>query len=208
MIVVRRPVKIFSPLLAIFLLSVSVIPNADAKTAEAAAILPPDLTRCVKLTCVPLEQPFGTQAVPLHGLELFEYWGFDLYTAALYAPDDADTPESVLADIPKSLVLHYHRKIRKDQIIKAAEHNLKKNPSNNMVLLKEQLDQLHQAYVDVDKGDSYELRYMPGQGTTLYFNGKAQVTVPGSEFQRAYFGVWLSDYAINSKLRDRLLNGR
>ncbi len=193
-------------LLIVMTLSVSVSPLAQAKVAEAAAVVPPGLTRCVKTTCAPIQQAFGTKLVPLHGLELFEYWGFKLYTAALYAPEGVDTSAEVLADIPKSLILHYHRKIRNDQIIKAAEHNLQKNPANDMASLRPAIDQLHAAFVTVQKGDTYELRYEPGIGTTLLFNGQPKVTVPGVDFQRAYFGVWLSDYPLNSKLRDKLLN--
>lgn len=178
---------------------------AHAKDAEAAGVMPPGLTRCVKTTCVPTQHALGTQALPLTGLKLFEYWGFNLYTAALYAPGGTDSSAKVLADIPKSLILHYHRKIRADQIIKAAEHNLVKNPANDMAALRPAIDALHNAFVSVDQGDTYELRYEPGHGTTLLFNNVPQVTVPGVDFQRAYFGIWLSDYSLSSKLRDSLL---
>ncbi len=191
---------------SLFFLLYTTTPLAHAKDAEAAGVMPPGLTRCVKSTCVPTQQAIGSLALPLNGLQLFEYWGFNLYTAALYAPaGTADTSAEVLADIPKSLILHYHRKIRADQIIKAAEHNLLKNPANDMNALRPPIDTLHKAFVNVDKGDTYELRYEPGKGTTLLFNGEFKVTVPGSDFQRAYFGIWLSDYSINSKLRDALL---
>ncbi len=180
-------------------------PLAHAKDAEAAGVMPPGLTRCIKTTCVPTQQTLGTQALPLNGLELFEYWGFNLYTAALYAPSGTHSSAAVLADIPKSLILHYHRTIRADQIIKAAEHNLRKNPANDMTALRSDIDTLHEAFVNVEKGDTYELKYEPGKGTTLLFNGEAKITVPGFDFHRAYFGIWLSDYSINSKLRDGLL---
>lgn len=178
---------------------------AHAKIAQAAGITPPGLTRCVKSMCVPTQHALGTQALSLNGVDLFEYWGFNLYTAALYTPGETNTPDKVLSDIPKSLILHYHRKIRADQIIKAANHNLLKNPANDMARLKPQVNALHDAFVAVDKGDTYELRYEPGKGTTLLFNGEAKVTIPGIDFHRAYFGIWLSEYSINSKLRDALL---
>jgi len=191
--------------ITIFLAGSFSSPLAHAKDAEAAGLMPPGLTRCVKSTCVPTQQAVGPLALPLNGLQLFEYWGFNLYTAALYAPAGTETSAEVLADIPKSLVLHYHRKIRADQIIKAAEHNLVKNPANDITVLRPALDSLHKAFVNVDNGDTYELRYEPGKGTELLFNGETKITVPGADFQRAYFGIWLSDYSLNSKLRDALL---
>jgi len=183
-------------------------PSAGAKIAEAAGLGPPGLTRCSKALCVPTQHALGTHSLDLNGLDLFEYWGFDLYTAALYAPRNTATPAQVLSDIPKSLILHYHRKIRADQIIKAADHNLVKNPANDMAALRADIDRLHAAFVNVNKGDTYELRYEPGKGTTLLFNDTPKITIPGVAFQKAYFGIWLSDYPLSTKLRDKLLNSK
>ena len=160
--------------------------------------------KCLQGLCVPLGREIAGTRVELKGLEKFTYWGFDLYTAALYAPQTAG-PGDILADMPKSLVLHYSRKIRADQIIKAGDHNIRKNPENNMNTLGSRLENLNAAYTTVTKGDRYELLYEPGKGTTLLFNGTPQVVVPGSDFQKAYFGIWLSRYPLNAKLRDKLL---
>ncbi len=176
-----------------------------AATAEAAAVRPLS-GACLKDVCVEPVKTIAGQPVPLTGLQLFTYWGFELYTAAFYLPQG--TPHSVagaLSDVPKSLLLIYRRKIRSDQIIKAGGHNLIKNPSNDMPAIQARLDQLNAAYQTVQKGDRYELLYEPGRGTTLLFNDKPLVTLPGVDFQKAYFGIWLSDYPLNAKLRDGLL---
>ena len=174
--------------------------NVQAKTAEAASSRPADNQLCIKKACAPLAREIGGTPVELRGLEKFSYWGFDLYTAAFYAPSGADA----LSDAPKSLVLDYLRKIRNDQIIKAGDHNLRKNPGNDLAALGPRLEALNSAYQSVEKGDRYELLYEPGKGTSLLFNGTPLVTVPGADFQKAYFGIWLSEYPINAKLRDKL----
>lgn len=161
--------------------------------------------RCLKEVCVPeIREIAGTRA-ELKGLEKFSYWGFDLYKAALYAPSGVNTIEGVLGDTPKSLVLYYSRKIRNDQIVKGGDHNIRKNPDNKMPALEPRLAQINAAYQNVDKGDRYELLYEPGKGTTLLFNDVPKVTVPGVDFQKAYFGIWLSRYPISEDLRDKLL---
>ena len=191
---------------AVWLLMLAGSPlQSIAATAEAAAVRP-QIGACMKDICAEPVKTIAGQQVSLTGLQLFTYWGFELYTAALYLPQAAPRSiEGALSDVPKSLLLIYRRKIRSDQIIKAGGHNLVKNPSNDMPALQERLDQLNAAYQTVQKGDRYELLYEPGRGTTLLFNDKPLVTLPGVDFQKAYFGIWLSDYPLNAKLRDGLL---
>ncbi len=136
---------------------------------------------------------------------MLEYLKFDLYTAALYAPSATNSIEAILGDVPKSLVLHYHRNIKKDWMIKASRDRIKKNPENNTKNLEGRLIQLDSAYQNVKKGDRYELRYEPEIGTSLILNGQLQATIPGEDFQRAFFGIWLSRLPLNKKLRDSLL---
>jgi hypothetical protein len=75
--------------------------------------------------------------------------------------------------------------------------------------LRKEIDMLHAAYRDVQKGDSYYLCYAaPQRLTTLTLNDTALVAVPSKEFAEAYFGIWLGAVQpIDEKLRDRLLSG-
>ena len=58
---------------------------------------------------------------------------------------------------------------------------------------------------DVGAGDRYALTYQPDIGTTLSLNGEPLGTIAGSDFARAYFGIWLGDEPLRKKFRDRLL---
>lgn len=68
---------------------------------------------------------------------------------------------------------------------------------------------LHNAYQDVQKGDSYYLCYDAQQHqTTLTLNDTKLVTVPSAEFAKVYFGIWLGEIKpIDERLRERLLRG-
>jgi hypothetical protein len=47
---------------------------------------------------------------------------------------------------------------------------------------------------DPKEGDMYEIAYLPGKGVTVAMNGEMQGDpVPGLEFKKAMFGIWLSD---------------
>jgi hypothetical protein len=58
-------------------------------------------------------------------------------------------------------------------------------------------------------GDMYEIAYFPGKGITVAMNGKLQgPPIPGLEFKKAVFGIWLSkniDDEYLNKLKSALL---
>jgi hypothetical protein len=157
---------------------------------------------CVGGDCFEIVSEIAGQKAPLRGNALFRYLGFRLYTAALYtAAPKTWTPQQILAGAPKRLVIRYARSIRKEQIIEAAEKNLRANPAVSWEKIETRVRQLNGQYQNVEKGDEYVLTYVPGRGTSLELNGKLKTTVPGEDFARAYFGIWLSERPINPALR-------
>lgn len=161
---------------------------------------------CKKSTCFESAVKIAGGEIPVKGIDLLEYLKFDFYTAALYAPTEVKTIDAVLGNVPKSLILHYHRFIKKEWMIKASRDRISKNHEVDSKALENQLRQLDAAYQNVKKGDRYELRYEPGTGTSLILNGKLQAVIPGEKFQKAFFGIWLSRVPLNKKLRDSLLS--
>lgn len=163
---------------------------------------------CKKSVCFENTKIIAAQTLPIRGLGLLKYLMFDLYTAALYAPAENTTIDSVLGNTPKSLVLHYHHAIKKEIMIKASRDRISNNPEVDAKNLEDRLKQLDAAYQNVQKGDRYELRFEPGIGTSLLLNGKLQATIVGEDFQKAFFGIWLSRVPLSRKLRDTLLQSK
>lgn len=64
---------------------------------------------------------------------------------------------------------------------------------------------INQHYRNVQKGDRSSLRYNPETGTTLSINGQAFPPIPGSDFARFYFRIWLGEQPLSKKMRDALL---
>ena len=79
------------------------------------------------------------------------------------------------------------------------------HPPEHIARLRERLDALHALYRDVEEGDRYRLTYVPGVGTTLALNGQPLGTIPGADFARDYFGIWLGPEPINESFRDQIL---
>ena len=144
--------------------------------------------------------------LPVSSEVLLRWFGFKVYTATLRVPAagiDPLDPSSA-----RSLTLKYHRDFSAPDIIQAADELLQRSSDVNYASLTDRLAKLNRAYKDVVEGDSYTLHYEPDVGTTLLLNDVALVTVPGGDFARAYFGLWLrADSPISSYLREKLLRG-
>ncbi len=131
---------------------------------------------------------------------------FRPYAMALYLPEDA-APERWRDAIPKCLVIEYFRDIGGDRFAPAGEAVLERTfEPETLGALREPLDRLAEAYVDIEAGDRYTLCYAPGSGTTLAHNARELVTVGGgSRFAEVYFSIWLGPEPVSAALRDELL---
>jgi hypothetical protein len=148
----------------------------------------------------------GDRVLALHSVALLRYRVlFKGYVAALYL-EDGTPPEDVLDDVPKRLELEYFWSISGEKFGPVAESALERSlGAQELERLRPRFEALHEKYQDVKPGDRYALTYHPGEGTELAKNGVRLALVPGEDFARAYFGIWLGESPVDRRLRDRLL---
>ncbi len=150
----------------------------------------------------------GEAQIPLRGGGLFRYAViFRVYAGALYAPSQIAGEDILGADVPKRLELHYLLDISAEDFRKSALAFLEKQQSPaDLIALADRLETFNAAYQDVQEGDRYALEYHPETGTRLLKNDEELVRVPGLDFARAYFGIWLDpQQPLSSSFRDDLL---
>ena len=58
---------------------------------------------------------------------------------------------------------------------------------------------------NVESGQALTAIYTQKLGTTFYFEGKQIAQIPGAEFPKAFFGIWLDPNTSAPKLRAELL---
>ena len=151
----------------------------------------------------------GDAEVPLRGGGLFRYAVvFRVYTGALYAPVEIPASEILDTDAPKRLELHYLMTISGDDFRRSGNALLEKQqPPAVLASLADRLETFNAAYRDVEPGDRYALEYHPDFGTRLLKNGEELVRVPGRDFARVYFGIWLDPQEpLSARFRDDLLS--
>lgn len=151
----------------------------------------------------------GDEQLNLFGLGLLRYRIlFRGYVGGLYLPAGTQAKE-VLSDVPKALELSYFWAIKGKLFGEAATQLLERQHGPERVAeYRSALDHLHALYQDVEVGDRYRLTYWPGSGTELALNGKVLGRVPGAQFARDYFGIWLGQDPLNEDFRNSILKGR
>lgn len=133
---------------------------------------------------------------------------FNVYVAALYQLPGSG-PADVLADQPRHLEIEYLRDLSKDSFLEAAEDMLAKQHERATIdSIREGINQINQLYQDVKKGDRYALTYLPGTGTELFFNGQSKGIIPGADFARIYFTIWLGEKHPYQNFRDKLVGAK
>jgi hypothetical protein len=58
---------------------------------------------------------------------------------------------------------------------------------------------------NIEPGQSITAVYIPKQGTSLFHDGKKISQIPGPDFAKAFFGIWLDPKTSVPKLRADLL---
>lgn len=142
----------------------------------------------------------------LHGMGLLRYRVvFKGYVAALYLPEGVSA-ENALEDVTRRLELSYFWSIDAEDFANAADRLLERELSvGQLAPLRLRIDALHRAYRAVRPDDRYSLTYFEGVGTELRLNGELLVLIPGADFAKAYFGIWLGPQPLDLGLRDALL---
>jgi hypothetical protein len=190
-------------ILAVTFLLALAVGATHAQTDQPGAASTPEV--CVSGTCFVGDAELPTGSLPIRGAGTLTYLGFKVYSAALYArPDAAKLVDSESSE-PLRLVLHYHRKIAREDINKSTLQALSDNPNVSIIEIRTPLDQMITYHQDVNPGDRYELTYEPGKGMRVLFNGVEKGVVLGDDFARAYLGMWLSEHPLSKSLREKLI---
>ena len=112
-----------------------------------------------------------------------------------------DAPMSIRMDVISSLVTPDAMKI-------ALNEGLEKSTGNNTRPIIEEIDQLNSSLKgEVGAGDFYEFIYLPNSGTHVLKNAESIDIIPGINFKKAFFGIFLSKNPIQKSLKKAMLGG-
>ena len=114
---------------------------------------------------------------------------------------NANEPMALRIDVTSTMV-------SADAMKKALNDGLEKSTGNNTGPISKEINQLSSSFDSVvSEGDYYEFIYLPEIGTHVIKNKNLVEIIPGLDFKKAFFGIFLSDNPIQKNLKKALLGG-
>jgi hypothetical protein len=135
------------------------------------------------------------------------YLWADVYAAALFTEPLISPQQAFNEQRAQCLELYYFRNIDRTDVIKAANATLARQQSKaTLARLQQELNQFHDSFQSIQRGDRYTLIHEPRQGLSLERNGKVVFRSANDELARVYFGLWLAPDGLSQRLRTSLLD--
>ncbi|WP_029036473.1 chalcone isomerase family protein [Salinimicrobium xinjiangense] len=147
----------------------------------------------------------------LNGAGVREKLWIDLYAAGLYLTQKNNNAQEILnSDKPMAIKLHIVSKlITSDKMVEAVTEGFEKSTNGNTAPIQNEINSILGFFKeDIKKNDVFDLVYDPSRGVVAYKNGKIKGIVPGKEFKKALFGIWLSNRPADDGLKNDLLAGK
>ncbi|MBU3610324.1 chalcone isomerase family protein [Polynucleobacter wuianus] len=133
----------------------------------------------------------------LQGSGKLTWWGLHVYDATFYRSANFNSPEFALD-------LHYQKSFSGNSIANRTIDEMRKLGVPD-AQAQGWGKQLATFLPNVESGQNITAIYTPKQGTTFYFEGKPLAQIPGADFSKAFFGIWLDPKTSAPKLREQLL---
>ncbi len=152
----------------------------------------------------------GTK-LPLNGAGTRYKAIFKVYVAALYASKKVtNLDELIAAPGPKKVAVTMLRDIDAGELGKlltrGMEDNMGKAEISKMVPGLLRMGQIFGEQKKLQKGDTFSLEWVPGNGTIMTIKGNVQgEPFKEPEFFKALMGIWLGPAPADWKLKDALL---
>jgi len=141
--------------------------------------------------------PSYLNAAKLQGSGRLTWFGLHIYDAAFYRIGSLASPDFALN-------LRYQKSFSGSSITSRSVDEMKRIgvPDSQAALWGKELNTF---MPNVESGQTLTALYSPKQGTIFYFDGKQVGQIPGPEFSKAFFGIWLDPKTSSPKLRAELL---
>lgn len=154
----------------------------------------------------PQAPPEVAAAIPgarLQGQATMRFLGFALYDAQLWVAPGFDPAH--FTDHAFALELRYRRRLDGPAIAERSLAEMRRFGRFSDAQAQQWLRNLTQAFPTVQAGDTLSGVHLPQQPTRFLHNAQPTAQVPGSDFARLFFSIWLADGSPEPALRAGLL---
>ena len=151
----------------------------------------------------PVELQSTLPSTTLAGSYRFSIWGVGIYDAKLWVAPGFKADE--YARHAFALELTYLRNFSNESIAKRSMQEMQRQPGFPNAQLVSWQQALRNALPDVRAGDRITGVYRPNKSTLFLTHGRETGEVGDAGFGPFFFGIWLSTYSSEPRLREALL---
>ena len=133
-----------------------------------------------------------------------------VYEGSLYLENkNSDADEIINSNTPMALRIDVTSEmVTAEAMKKALSEGLEKSTNNNTSHILDEIEQLSSSFNSaVASGDFYEFIFVPEIGTHVLKNNELVELIPGFDFKKAFFGIFLSNNPIQKNLKKAMLGG-
>lgn len=151
----------------------------------------------------------GSEYLKMNGGGIREKMFIDLYVGVLYLQEKTTDANTIInGDKPMAVKIKIiSGMVDNENFEEALREGFDKSTNNNIAPVKDRMEKMISVGFkdDIKTNDVYDLVYQPGTGCTLFRNNTSLVTVPGLDFKKALFGVWLGKEPADASLKKKML---
>ncbi len=134
----------------------------------------------------------GKEELVLNGTGIRKKFGFKVYVAGLYLKaKTTDSQQIINADEPMAITMTWKRTGPVGKVTNTFSDGFKYAAGSSYDALKGDIDNFLGTIVKAEKMDIWKYLYIPGEGTSIYYNDQLSTTIAGFGFKKALFAVWL-----------------
>jgi hypothetical protein len=168
---------------------------------------------CNLASAAPLPDRIDVGGTPLmlNGSGARTKYLMQLYVGGLYLTEPNRNAAAILAaDQPMAIRLQITSGlVSQEKLVASINEGFQNSTGGRTAAIESQINAFRQCFADqINKGDVFEIAYLPGHGVIVVKNGQPKGVIPGLEFKQAVFGIWLSDNPADADLRVAMLQGR
>ena len=159
---------------------------------------------------VPKNIEYQNHQLVLNGQGTRVIFFMKVYDGSLYLETkSSDAKEIVNNNLPMAVRIDVTSEmVTAEAMKKALSEGLKKSTNNNTENISDEIEQLSSSFNSaVSSSDFYEFIYIPDAGTHIIKNKELVDLIPGLEFKKAFFGIFLSENPIQNNLKKAMLGG-
>lgn len=158
---------------------------------------------------IPRTMAFENKTLQLNGAGSRSKMWVEVYIQALYLSQLSQNPKEIINDnLEMSIRIEITSAlVSSGKLTRAIHTGFEKSAGDNFNTLKPKMELLKSFLSDeITKGDVFELTFNPTDSSVwVTKNGTLKGKVPGFDFKKVFFGIWLGDNPVDEELKNSLL---